>query len=370
VRIIKPERPADDPLKVAEPRLGVQAVVASKGRRPVRLVRALIDMRPASEVRFDEPRARAEAAFDLALPPGRHGVSVIAVNDRGEEQEDTFVADYTEPRPVVPKLVVLSIGVDRFKGRPFPAISFADRDAERVREFLVAPGGRSRFGSDHTVDRVIAGAEATSARVSDAFAELDAGRKSGQLGRGDTVFVLLETHVLAFAEGGLILGSDTEPGAPPRPAVSAAAVADSLGELAGYGCRVVLLLDGVHSTLSREARMRLNDWVRDLAYKRGVITLTASTDGPSARRDAPDRLGVFAKAVADSFSAEGRARARAYLSPDAPVTLGDFRDLVTDGVEALTGRKQHVGAYWRHQIPESILLFEPSVFPTAAVARR
>jgi hypothetical protein len=54
----------------------------------------------------------------------------------------------------------------------------------------------------------------------------------------------LGTHVPAFAEGGLILGSDTEPGAPPRPAVCAAAVADCLGELAGYGCRVALLLDG------------------------------------------------------------------------------------------------------------------------------
>jgi WD40 repeat protein len=369
VRITGPERPADDVLRVADPKLGVRAVITSKGRRTVRSVRVLLDTREAGAVRFDEPRARAEVAFDVVLPPGRHGVSVVAVNDRGEEQDDRFVTELIEVRPPSPRLVVLSVGVDQFRGRQFREIRYADRDAGRVREFLVAPGGRSRFGTDRTLDRLIAGPEATSERVSAAFADLDERRRTGQLDRADTVFVMLETHFQAAEGGGLFLGADSAPGAPPRPAVSAAEVADCLGGLAAYGCRVVLLLDGVHSTLSREDRGRLNDWVRDLAYKRGVITMLASTDGPGERRDAPDRLGVFAKAVAESFSAEGRARARAFLGPDAPVTLADFRNLVSDGVEALTGRRQHAGAYWRWQIPEGILLFEPSVVATS-VARR
>jgi hypothetical protein len=190
----------------------------------------------------------------------------------------------------------------------------------------------------------------------------------GKLDRGDTVFVWLETHIQTSPAGDLFLGTDTAPGTPPRPAVSATEVSDTLGELAGYGCRVVLLLDCVHQNLPAEARLRFINWVRDLSYTRGVITFVASTDGPSQRRDF-DRLGVFAKVVTESFSAEGRARARAYLSPDAPLTLSDFSDIVADGVEALTGRKQFVRAYVPPQIPGSIQPFEPSVLSTPVAHR-
>jgi hypothetical protein len=161
------------------------------------------------------------------------------------------------------------------------------------------------------------------------------------------VVVVLETHVLAVEKGHLILAADTAAGAPPKPAVSAADVADLLGRLAGAGCRVALLVDGVHAPSGPNWTSDVGEWVRSLRRDKDVIVYLASHFGPSQR--APlDRHGVFAQSVLDFRKVATRAGLR--IAPGAPYSLEDLHQVIRQDVARRTRNAQTATFY----VPETI----------------
>ena len=368
LQVIEPARPAFAPLAMLGMALPVRVKVSSEdrvaGRGLIRALRVLVDGGQSAEIAINPAVAEVDRLFSLNLNPGPHRVSVIAVNDREKSRTESFDVIAAEPlRPPAdvdpegrpPQLVVLAIGADRFPGREpvLPSIPFAVEDGRDVASFLGAPQGLPRF---QRVDvQSILGSDATDERILDALARLDDRRKKEELGRADSVFVLVESHLLSFGPEGKIAGM--------KGSIPASGITDTLGQLADYGCKVMLLVDAWHEggPHSPAARRMLTEWAREL-YRRNVITFVASSHGPSKRVTTRGH-GAFAEGILSSMNVQGAIR----LAPNArrSLTLFDFQDRVERNVQALTGRRQHARCYIPDAVPsQSPLLDPPSRRPT------
>jgi WD40 repeat protein len=366
LQIPEPARPEFEPLVIQGAGLPVRIRAASEdrvaGRGLIRAIRVLIDSGRARELIFNPPVPSIDQVVPLNLDPGRHKVSVVAVNDRDKERTESF--DVVLPEPKTPKpaslepprLVVLSVGAGRFAdhGATLPRIPFAVEDARDVAAFLAAPQGKKRFGEVEA--QALLGPDATAARIVDAFHALDSRRQGGELGRGDSVFVMIESHFVSFDRKGVVLGADASQ-ATAAPAVPADLIADTLGQLAEYGCTVMLLVDAHHERrpIADQTNRDLIEWTRAL-YRRNVITFVASIHGPS-QSVATRGHGAFAQGVLDAMNVQGRSRLSG-ASADA-FTLDDFRDRVAQNVLALTGRQQHARGYIPDAISPRLPIFDP-----------
>jgi hypothetical protein len=209
--------------------------------------------------------------------------------------------------------------------------------------------------------------EATSQEIRQVFEGLAGKVRESKLQPGDTVFLVIESHVLNFGsrEGSLLLGADAQPKQLEQTCISGAAIAESLKYLTERGCLVLLFLDGIHEPvrgLPVEPRRDLVDWVRKLRDDCGVIVLLASKQDASQRLRSKG-LSVFAQAILDSITVAGGA------GPETSPSLEDFQARVLKGVEELSGRSQFAGFYPpEHLNPRVIRIFEPQARPVASVA--
>ncbi len=363
VRITTPARPAVGRLIVGQPNLAVLArgVTDDLGaaRRAIGAIRFLVDSQVQQTVNPAQPEAAVPA--QLTLAPGVHKVNVVISNDRGRERTESFEVEYRPPPNAPPparepRLVVLAFGAGTFpKNARIPAIRFAEEDVRDVARFLAA---RENHGFANVEPPVILqGPDASAPRIRDALQTLDSERTRGDLGPGDTVVVLVESHVLMEDGETMILGTDADAALPPRSAFPAVEVANALGELATYGCRVLVLLDGVHEAPNAPPswKSRVDGWTREL-YRRNVITFVASVQGAS-QRVLSEGHGAFAQALLDSRNVRSESRLR--TGPEAPRTLDHFRDVVEQEVRRLTGRKQIARCYVPGTIHPQIAIFDP-----------
>ena len=106
VQIIAPPRPAFDPLVVPFGPLAVRVRAATEeaaaGRGLIRAVRVLVDSRKAEDIAVAPPLAEVERPVALNLDPGRHTISVTAVNDRDQERTTRFDVIAKPPLPPAP----------------------------------------------------------------------------------------------------------------------------------------------------------------------------------------------------------------------------------------------------------------------------
>ena len=198
------------------------------------------------------------------------------------------------------------------------------------------------------------GSEATSERVLAALTTLDDRRKRGELGQGDSVFVLIESHFLGFEEsGGVLLVADAAGRLARSTLAPAERITETLGALADYGCKVMLLVDAVHEPRphSQKGNRAMNEWARQL-YQRNVLTFVASIHGPGLRHLTH---GVFAESILKSTNVQGNApRGRHPGSAE----LFD-QDTVARNILALSDRRQHARCYIPDTIPSQTPIFDP-----------
>jgi hypothetical protein len=299
----------------------------------------------------------------------------VVTDDRGVEQIYPLRIRLNLPNPPISRdrrLVVRSVGVDKFRGRVLPGIKFAEWDARKLAEFLVAPAQKKRF---RRIDaKVLQGAGATSQAISQMFERLAAEIRERTLRAGDTVFLVIESHVLKLGAGNsLVLGADADAQTnkmSPEPAVSAHAISEQLEEVTAEGCLVLLLLDGIHEYLPVPLRGSvITEWVRDL-NKRGVIVLVASKQEPSERLDKLG-AGAFAQAILDSVTIAGSAARLGNPGAAISPTLDDFQATVVNRVKELTRRQQFADFFPPEYLDWSdIRIFEPQPAPVENVAKR
>lgn len=140
----------------------------------------------------------------------------------------------------------------------------------------------------------------------------------------------------------------------PEPVVRTRAISERLGELADYGCRVVLFLDGVHEPAPAGFESKIKPWVRDLQLHRRVVTFVASREGPG-EVDVPSQHGIFALGVLSAF----RQVVAAGKTEDQPLTLEEFARAVQQMVLDLSGRQQEASCYIPRGVPPQSFFARP-----------
>lgn len=364
VRIVEPVHRPDVPLTVQGARLPVRVLASADGRRPIRLLRFLVDSRQGPQFNLNSV-PQVDQRAELTVSPGLHRINVVVSNDRDRTRTESFDLISVQPQERRPRLVVRGIGVSRFNGKDSLAIRFADRDVRDVEQFLT----RQAKPLASQVDRhdALVDEKAPATAIRELLADLTGQCDKGTLGDGDMVLFMVESHVLTCDQGGFLAGADVGPGLPPVPAVPTAEFTDSLARLADYGCRVILMVDGVHETTPPEWHSRVNDWARQL-WKRNVVAFVASSQGPSQRIRFPatTRHGAFAQGILESLDAP--ARSRLWVASANPLTLRDFQEAIVQRVQDLTSRQQVPACYVPETIPSrmAILSSQPGREPAEA----
>jgi WD40 repeat protein len=351
---------------VPNPRLGlsIQAEGTSRiGTRRVIFDERVLELRP---IEAAIPAITENLQVTL-VPRRRVRLAVEAASERGTKRTETMDMVYMPPADaapvpkVEPRLVVLSIGVNRTPNEALlPPVAFADKDAEELARFLsahlISPDG-SRSLQNPKEDQMVLTAEKASERsINQALDRLGEWLRTKRLRKGDIVALVITAHLLEFDRMSVIAASDTDAARKPvpRPVIFARDISERLGELTDYGCRVVLFLDGVHELPNNGLRSSIKSWVRELQRERRVITLVASREGSSGV-DVPSQHGFFALGVTRVFQqvvAAGKAG-------NEPYTLEEFGTAVRQMVLDLSGRQQEAFAYYPRGVPQDSLFARP-----------
>jgi WD40 repeat protein len=373
IQVLDPQGVAIPPVfQAQQPVLALR--IEARGGTPERRV-ASIRVRnghvPQTPVNFQPiaPQVQVPAA-EVPLWLGDNPVSIEAVDDLGVVGRREVLVQYRPraekpPGPQAPsRLIIRSIGIERFAAAEIGRIDFADRDADVLAEFLRERGQSNRFDPTR-IERDVRNTQhnpgVSSREIREVFAELKKEALAGKIRAGDTAFLVLESYVLDRGPGSLLLGADARLQGNAEAALETNAIADDLKYVADSGCLVLLFLDGVHDRLPRQSQRNLTDWVRTLR-KNGVMVLMASKQEKS-ERESSQRLSVFARAIRDSITVRGAGR-----SLPSP-TLDEFQGIVIRDVETQTGRRQKADFYPPEHIrPRLIRIFEPQLRPSEELA--
>lgn len=368
IRVLEP-RPIAPGVEIVatEPELSLRFEAEAAPERRVRslVVHGDTIRYPAHAI---DPTAPLAAATErIRLRPDRNTVLIEATDDQGvtaiEKLEVRLDARRIPPPPIPrrPRLVVRSFGIEKFQERGVPDIRNARRDAEKLAEFITVPDDRRHFAEDQIDLKVLSDADADASRILGVFDDIAEDARANRLKAGDTLLIILESHVLkSDSDGSVVLSVDSTLKGKAEHAVPGAAVSERLEEATKNGCLVMLLIDGIHAAIPGAGRAMIQEWVRDLSSRRGVVVLTASKQDPSERLA---EFGAFAQAVLQSSSVAGGSAERS--SPDASMTLYDFQRTVLRRVSELTSRRQFAGFYPPETLSgwHKIRIFEPQAAP-------
>jgi len=353
-------------VRVPNPRLGVN--IQAEGSSRISSRRAVFD-EEAKEFRpLPGPTDHITENLLLDLAPNRRiRLAVEAVNESGNKRTETIDMVYIPPPEPTPppetrsRLVVLSVGVElSLDDAIIPRVEFADKDALELAGFvsdhLISPDG-SRTLQDPAKDRSLLTAKLASANsIEQALDNLGDRVRSRNLRKGDIVVVVLAAHVLEIEGTSVIAAADTNPGQKPvpHPVIPVRQISERLGELADYGCRVVVFLDGVHEPAPVGFVSGIKPWVRDLQLERRVITFVASREGPGGVY-VPAQHGLFALGILQAF----QQVVAAGKDQNQPLTLEEFATAIRQMVLDLSGRKQEAFCYIPRGVPPQIRFARP-----------
>ncbi len=273
--------------------------------------------------------------------------------------------------PNKPRLVIKSIGVGTFAADDPPAIPFAARDVNEIAAFLAKPGGDPRFESERIdrtgiVDTGGGNPPADTPHIRKIVDELIGEAKQERLGRGDTVFLVINSHVLSLdKEGSMVLGSDARRDRPAPAGIRTGEVTEALKYLTDRGCFVTLFLDGIHTRLRPRDLKDFRTWVRDLTDQARVVVCVASKQDPSDQLDS-EAIGVFARAILESVNVKSGA-----LNPNP--SIEEFKSIVINRVDERKrkGSYQKADLYSPLNMNERLTpIFDPQPRPVENLARK
>ncbi len=351
-------------VSVAAPRLRV--AIAARGRSKIRDRQIFFDERLLPSAPLGEPLEKYNEELELQLPSNRLvRLAVKSINEEGNARVEAVDLLYSPPKPPPPppekpRLVVVSLGAEQFPSNALPPVRFAENDVKDLTSFLaqhlIPISASQSFGKQPNDQVVLTGKRASAESFVAYMDKLREEVEKKELHEKDVVVLVVESHVLKFEHVGLITTTDTAKDALPRPSISAAELSERLEELANYGCRTIVFLDGVHQLPEGGFKSDVKEWVRDLQLKRGVITFIASKEGPSDV-DPRSQHGIFAEAILKAFEASGATSAR--TNRGSALTLDQFKNAVDAQVRALSNRQQFVGCYFPKGVSSRVYFAKP-----------
>ncbi|MCW5632221.1 MAG: caspase family protein [Rubrivivax sp.] len=291
--------------------------------------------RPWESARVEMPTrldGEAPGHAEVALPPGRHLVQLIARDAHGTSAPldfDVQVEGRRDPG-AKPRLLALAVGVSEYAERSL-SLGLAAKDAADFQATLTALGGKRYRG---VLTRLVVDREATRPAVLRGLEWLATEATSD-----DVVVVFLAGHGAHDDEGRYhFITHEGEIGRLAETAVSEAELRSSLAAIRG---RIVLFADTCHAgsvtapqaaTLSRD-HARLADELR--APENGVIVLASSARSEESLEIRSLGNGIFTKAVVDGL------RGAADLLKRGEVTVKGLDYYVASQVAAMTKAAQN-----------------------------
>ena len=312
-----------------------------------------------------------EVPLNGLVPNRRVRLAVEATNVAGGQRTETIDIIYrppakpeapaapVPPTPTATRLHLLAVGCDQFDA--LPPVEFAGRDAEALARWL-ADHLTSADGIKSVPEppRVLVGAKASTQSITEACDHLETLVREKRVREHDIVSVVIASHLLAYKDSplkeGIQIAASDSVSNPPHPTFPASDLCEILGHLTDYGCRVIVLLDGVHK-LEEPLKSEIKPLVRDLQRKRRVIAFIASKEGPS-KADRTRRNGLFALGLMQVFDEADLAGAR--KDRTAPYTLDQLKTALRNRVLTLSGRHQEAFVYIPKEVSEATLFARPS----------
>jgi WD40 repeat protein len=294
---------------------------------------------------------------------------VEVVDELGVKGKAELFVQVQRPLPVPlnkPRLVLKAIGVGTFAG--VEPIQFAESDVATITAFLEKPGGDFRFDRDR-IDRPVIldtggrNARATTPNIGKIVDDFIAEAKQEKLGRGDTVFLVINSHVLSFdKEGSLVLSSEARRDRPADAGIPTGKITEALKYLTDRGCFVVLFLDGIHTDLQLRELEDFRTWVRELVYETRVVVCVASKQARSDQLEG-EGIGVFAKAILESIDEAAGALTN-------HPSLEQFRNILINRVEERRGNtsRQQADVYYSNIDARRTPFFDPQPRPVENLA--
>jgi WD40 repeat protein len=360
-------------ITVALPRIALRVEATGAPGRAVQSLAVNNNSAAYAPKPFAPPAAKAEATFQIDLPTRDNAISVVAVDDQGVKHIERFRVRRDEPQNTEPdkltpaRLVIRSIGIGQFDESDVGKILFASDDADKLADFLEKPLVEKRFQDGRITKVKLARERTTSKDLEEQFESLAQDARNGELGPGDTVFVVINSHAVKRDQKGLrLLTTESRLQDADKTAVAAEMVSTSLEYVAARGCLVVVLFDGIHNRhISISAYQDITNWIRDMNDK-NIFVLVASKQEES---EALVRLGqsLFAYAVKNSTTVAGGARESETL------TLDEFGNRVKRLVKENCQRSQQADLYLPDALEgeaRRIRIFEPQPrLPVAIVGK-
>jgi WD40 repeat protein len=364
-----PRRALGTQLTLQDPALAleIQAEAAEGGRiRSIAVYNGPMpyppDVFPAAP---DRTRSVTKA---IDLWPGENPLAIAAVDEQGVVGRAELRVRLERPAvDLRPRLLIRTVGVEAFAGPDLSPIPYASRDAGALAAFLARPGDLRRFEriDPGILDTGGRNPRADTTRIRALLDQLIGEAKEKRLGKGDTVFLAIESHVLSFdKDNPLVLGSDARRDRPDQAGIRAGEVTKALRYLTDQGCLVVLLVDGIHTELQVRDVRNFIAWVRELRDEARVVVGVASKQDPSDRI-AGEGIGVFTKAILQSVDVQSGG--------DRSPSIADFRDIVKRRVDELKRNTslQKADVYSPPGLDEGLIrIFEPLPRALKELARK
>jgi len=301
-------------------------------------VRVRLNGRPWDRARVEMPArldGEAPGRVEVALPPGRHLVQLIALDAQGTSAPLDFEVQVegvgAPPAPgAKPRLLTLAVGVSEYAERSLD-LGLAAKDATDFSATLAALGGK-RYRE--VVSRLVVDRQATRQAVLQHLEGLAAEASSD-----DVVIVFLAGHGAHDDEGRYHFV--THEGDITRLAQTAVSEVELRSALAAIRGRIVLFADTCHAgsvttthaaMLSRD-HARLADELR--APENGVIVLASSARSEESLEVRSLGNGVFTKAVLEGL------RGRADLLRRGEITVKGLDYYVASQVATMTKAAQN-----------------------------
>jgi WD40 repeat protein len=319
----------------------VKAFVFSTTNLPVTQISVLVNGRLASDIIKPSDQNKKEVSLEVKLDSGVNTITVRAANQKGISGEDTrrIQCNLKQPRS---NLILLAIGVSKYKQSAISQLQFADNDAQQIEQlFLTQVNGRL---FEQVKSRVLSNDKADHDQILDA------------LGWFSTEGTPADVRVLFISGHGARLGPRNEYYFCPynhdlgerqmaeRYDIRWSTLMDSLTAMGG---KAVLMVDTCHAAAVNGTTgtkglepANFDSVLAEYKALSGVAVFAASRGSEKSIEKPEWRHGAFTKAVIDALSGKVTG------DQEGIIRTSELGTWVSNEVPRITGESQHPVVYY------------------------
>jgi WD40 repeat protein len=298
---------AGEPIQINKTRLEVKARASSTGKHPVTAMRLLVDGRPYKGEKgrrvFEKPQlGEVEAAWEVDLMPGKHGLAVLAESEvsKGITPWSVVTVEGVDAADL-PNLYVVAVGISAYPGKM--ALLCAGNDAVAIdKVFRENTGGVF----NKVESKLLTDKQATRKNILDGIRWLERKMTARDVG-----VIFFAGHGGRSLDGEFFLiPVDARPGKMALSCVSGDFLKKSLANMPG---RLIAMLDACHSgsvAEDDEGKAVADDLVRD---DYGVVVMCSSLGQEYSMESPMVKHGFFTLGLVEGLSGKADFNKDGYI---------------------------------------------------------